>query len=169
MDDLFGGMTRSAEFSPCRTWRYSLIRQWDDSLPVAVFVLLNPSVADEFQDDPTNRRGINFANSWGYGSCIFVNLFAIRSPDPKIIKQADDPIGPENDSFIIAWAERADILVCGWGVHGDYEGRDSQVRELLSNYQVNHLGLTKHGHPKHPLYLKADLKPTLWTAPKEPS
>jgi len=164
MNDLFGGMQRSAEFSECRTWRYSLIRVWDESLPLVVFVLLNPSTADEFQDDPTNRRGINFAASWGFGSVVFVNLFAIRSPYPKKIKEVPDPIGPDNDSYILTWAGKADKVICAWGVHGDYENRNKDVLALLSEHKLHHLGLTKDRHPKHPLYLKADLTPLDWNA-----
>ncbi|MCB9902553.1 MAG: DUF1643 domain-containing protein, partial [Planctomycetes bacterium] len=47
-------MLRStATFSPCRTYRYSLTRIWDDAAPVCGFILLNPSTADETRNDPT--------------------------------------------------------------------------------------------------------------------
>ena len=71
---------RSAVFSDCRTWRYTLERYWDKSKPFALFILLNPSTADEYKDDPTNRRGIRYANDWGYGGVGFCNLFAYRTP-----------------------------------------------------------------------------------------
>jgi len=160
--DLFGGMQRSAEFSDCETWRYSLIRTWDDTLPLVVFVLLNPSTADQSKDDATNRRGINYAVSWKCGSVVFVNLFAIRSKDPKTIKLVTDPIGPDNDFYILKWAAKADKIVCAWGIHGDYKDRNKHVMELLSDWELFHLGLTQGGHPKHPLYLKADLVPLPW-------
>lgn len=160
--DLFGGMQRSADFSPCRTWRYSLIRVWDETLPLVVFVLLNPSTADEHHDDPTNRRGIKYAAYWEYGSVVFVNLFAIRSPDPKKIKEVSDPVGPDNDAHILRWAEKADRIVCAWGPPGEYMGRDEHVLRLLAEYELNYLALTKDGHPNHPLYLKANLMPIVW-------
>jgi len=138
-----------------------LIREWDNELPRVVFVLLNPSTADELQDDPTNRRGINFAHSWGYGSVVFVNLFAVRSPDPKVIKQCADPVGPENNVFILRECKRADLIVCAWGTKGSQLGRDVAVLSILPR-PIYSLGLTKEKHPRHPLYLKAELKPEIW-------
>lgn len=115
---LFDTLRRSADFSSCRTWRYTLIREWDDQKPRLLFVLLNPSTADAEKDDPTNRRGIGFASRWGFGSVVFVNLFAIRSPDSKTIKQVSDPIGPENDHYIERESSRANKIICAWGVQG---------------------------------------------------
>lgn len=151
------GIKRSADFSPCRTWRYTLIREWGP-LPRVVFILLNPSTADEKQDDPTNRRGIDFAKRWGYGSVVFVNLFAIRSPNPATIKEVEDPIGPQNDCYIDREVRRADLVVCAWGCHGSYGSRNDRVMENL-RVPVHCLGVTKDGHPKHPLYLKATTEP----------
>lgn len=155
---------RSADFSPCRTWRYTLIRQWDDRLPRVLFILLNPSTADEYQDDPTNRRGIAFAVRWGYGSVVFCNLYAIRSSDPSVILQVDDPVGPDNDSFIRREARNADKIVCAWGSHKSVIGRDAEIYDLLASLgsAYYHLGLTKDGHPKHPLYLRKDVQPCLF-------
>ena len=81
-------MRRGATFSHCRGWRYTLDRFWDDALPRILFILLNPSNADAFRDDPTNTRGINFAKAWGFGACIFANLFAFRTPRPALMKVA---------------------------------------------------------------------------------
>ena len=157
------GIHRTADFSRFRTWRYTLIREWDKSLPHLLFVLLNPSIADEYQDDPTNRRGIGFAKQWGYGSIVFCNLFAIRSPYQKRINEVFDPIGPENDRFILREAELADTTVCAWGVHGTDFDRNENVIAILPK-PIYSLGTTKDGHPKHPLYLKSDTKLQLFSA-----
>ena len=151
-------IVRRAAFSPCRTYRYTLTRVWDESLPVCVFVLLNPSTATEKVDDPTNKRGMGFATDWNCGTCVFVNLFAFRSPHPSVMKQADDPVGPMNDVYIRHWAQRADIIVAAWGTDGTFRGRDREVVPILQGAAdtVWCLGTTKAGHPKHPLYLKAD-------------
>jgi len=162
---------RSAEFSRCRTWRYTLVREWDDDLPRLLFILLNPSTADEEKDDPTNRRGIQYAIDWGYGACTFCNLFAFRTPYPKEMKAAPDPVGPANDATIKWHYENADLVVAAWGADGSHRGRDRQVYGLLPDLQC--LGMTKAGHPKHILYLKSDEKPRPWipakfSAPKKP-
>jgi len=156
------GIRRSAIFSPCRIWRYTLERRWDDLLPIICFLLLNPATADEKKDDSTNRRGLRFAREWGFGTCIFINLFAFRTKKPEVMKAAADPIGPENDKHILHWAEAADKLVLAWGTHGTFKNRDKQVLELLKGYECYHLGLTKEGHPKHPLYLKANTRLEKW-------
>lgn len=161
-DELF--IKRSADFSPCRTWRYTLKRVWDDSLPPVVFILLNPSTADEKQDDPTNRRGIGYTIKWNYGAVTFVNLFAYRTPYPKKMKKAQDPIGPDNDHWILQEAAEANKdgkVILAWGMHGGFNGRDQQVVRLLRDADISLwcMGLTKAGHPKHILYLRGDLKP----------
>ena len=56
-----------AKFSPCRKYRYVLCRVCDRTKPFAMFIGLNPSNADETKDDPTIKRCLNFAKSWGYG------------------------------------------------------------------------------------------------------
>lgn len=153
-DELF--ITRTADFSPCRTWRYTLIRTWDVGKPRVLFILLNPSTADETQDDPTNRRGIGYAMDWGFGGVVFCNLFAVRTPEPKVMMKALDPIGPQNDAWIMREVLKAGKVVAAWGVHGRHQDRDYKVRRVLrdSGVTIHHLGLTKLGHPKHILYLK---------------
>ena len=150
---------RSADLSPCRTWRYTLKRMWDDSKPVVMFILLNPSTADETEDDPTLRRGMGYARDWGCGGVTFCNLFAVRTPDPKIMKRAQDPVGSKNDHWIVRQAKTAWKIILAWGAHGGYRGRDSEVVHLLRHYDLYCLGLTKQGHPKHILYLSRTLRP----------
>ena len=148
---------RSADFSECRTWRYTLLREWDKTKPHLLMVLLNPSTADENHDDATNRRGMRYAKDWGYGSLCFCNLFAFRTPDPKVMKAAKDPIGPDNDLWIGVQANIAKTIVVGWGNHGTFKNRAAQVMSLLNFRQVYCLAINKGGEPKHPLYCKADL------------
>ena len=156
---------RSADFSSCRTWRYTLKRVWDYNLPTVLFILLNPSTADEKQDDPTNRRGIGYAIKWKYGGVTFVNLFAVRTPDPKVMKQAEDPVGPDNDAWILKEAEHTRYgegkIILDWGTHGAFCDRDKEVVKLLKDAGLTLwcMGLTKASHPKHILYLPGDLEP----------
>jgi hypothetical protein len=152
-------MKKSAEFSPDRTYRYALYRIWDESLPLVMFVGLNPSTADEVEDDPTIIRCVNFAKGWGYGGLIMVNLFAFRSTDPSKLKSADnnDPIGPENNDWILKIQSSAKLVLVAWGTKGTLNQRDKAVLKLLEAPHC--LETTKHGHPKHPLYVQGNAKP----------
>ena len=145
------GIWRGADFSSCRTYRYTLKRTWDFDKPGVLFILLNPSTADEKNDDPTNRRGIGFAKLWGFGSIVFCNLFAYRTPYPVELKKEKQPIGPDNDKWIKKEAADADLIVAAWGNHGNFMERNEEVKKLISS--MKHLGLTKSGEPKHILYL----------------
>ena len=156
---LWDSFQSAATFSKCRTWRYSLARTWDVELPAVAFVGLNPSTADETADDPTIRRCVRFARDWDYGGIVMLNLFAYRATDPRDMKAAPDPIGPENDTYLRTCASRAGLVVAAWGAHGAYRDRAQEVvdRGLLGNFTV--LGLTNGGHPRHPLYMKASCRP----------
>ncbi len=168
--DLFGQpipgeITRTARFSGDRVCRYTLERYWSTD-PFALFILLNPSTADAVHDDPTNRRGMGFARSWGYGGCVFVNLFAYRTPYPSELTTACNHlgthyvIGTDNDQVIIEMAKAAGIVICAWGIHGELYHRGQAVLAMLraAGVALNHMGLTKYGFPKHILYLKSDTK-----------
>src|SRR3954464_9777077 len=96
-----------AVFSACRRWRYLLWRQWDEAKPVANFLMLNPSTADEFQLDPSCTRARIDAERWGYGALILPNLFGWRATDPGEMKVAREPIGRGNDRAILAAAREA--------------------------------------------------------------
>ncbi len=152
-----------AKLSDCRTWRYLLWRAWSPrNGGLVTFIGLNPSTADEDDDDPTIRRCVGFAKAWGHVGIIMVNLFAYRATDPGAMKSTRTPIGPKNDKAIIGAAERSDLVVCAWGAQGGHRRRDEEVCALLGEYQLHHLGLTKGGQPKHPLYLKSSTKPQRW-------
>lgn len=152
-------MERSATLSPCRTYRYALWRRWDSG-PYAMFIGLNPSTADETQDDPTIRRCVGFAKAWGYSALCMTNLFAWRATNPADMKSAAEPIGWENDQVLQRLASDAGIVIAAWGAHGVFKQRDEVVKRALPS--LHYLRLTKGGHPGHPLYLPADLQPRAW-------
>ncbi len=143
-------------------YRYNLWRTWDPSRRTVAFCMLNPSTADETLEDPTIRRCIGFARSWGFGGVSIVNLFALRSTDPRALYDEPDPVGPYNDSSIAAASGVHALVVAAWGVHGALRGRGEEVRRRVLLGPVHHLGLTKNGHPRHPLYLRGDLEPAVW-------
>ena len=150
-------MIKSAKFSPCRAYRYTLWRIWDKSKPYAMFIGLNPSTADEVNDDPTVRRCINYSRDWGYGGLCMTNIFAYRATDPKNMISFPSPIGPRNNFWLKKSSKKAGIIVAAWGTKGEYKNRGSEVIELIDNLQC--LRITKDGHPQHPLYLSKNIKP----------
>lgn len=151
-------MFKHATFSPCRTWRYALYRRWDRDKPWCMFVGLNPSTADETEDDPTVRRCIGFAEREGCGGLIMCNAYAFRATKPKNLWLADDPVGPDNNDALLLCARHASRVIVAWGVHAKPE-RVARTTTLLQEgvadklTSVFCLGRTKDGCPKHPLYL----------------
>lgn len=147
----------TATFSPCRTYRYFLCRRWEPALPLVMFVGLNPSTADETRDDPTLRRCAGFARAWGFGGVILVNLFAYRASDPRALHHAPDPLGPENDAWLVQGQEEAALVVAAWGNGGAYRGRAGEIRPRLRDPHA--LAVNQTGQPAHPLFLRGSLKP----------
>ena len=158
-----------ARFSRCRRWRYLLWRRWDAARPVANFLMLNPSTADEFKLDPSCTRARNYAGRWGYGALIVTNIFGWRSTDPSALRKVDDPIGPGNDAAILRAAREAKLVVCAWGNHGEHLGRGAEVLKMLHGVSVHFLRLNGAGHPAHPLYLPQALTPTVFPPPSPAS
>jgi len=143
----------TAQISECGTYRYELTRRWSPDGDSIAFVMLNPSTADADQDDPTIRRCIGFAKSWGYSGLLVYNIFALRSTDPKALQRHPDPIGPENNETLRGIAPHLEI-VAAWGTWGWLNNRGRAVQKMLGD-RLLCLGTTKQGHPKHPLYLAA--------------
>ena len=153
----------TAVFSEDRRYRYLLRRRVGESSRRALFVMLNPSKADEKRNDATIRRCIGFARGWGFGILEVVNLFALMSTDPKALLKAKDPVGPDNDAAIRAALEVTDTVVLAWGNHAlDHEERAATVTEMAQKTARPYcLGLTVKGAPRHPLRLSktATLEP----------
>lgn len=193
-----GYLNAGANISPCGKYRYRLWREWrlhplpaqwdmwteDDGTPVVdgadkqlgephtcLFVMLNPSTADGEMDDPTIRRCVGFAKSWGYDRMEVVNLFAYRATKPielLALGHDDDPVGPLNINAIrTAMDQQVNRIVCAWGANGSHLGQDETVLGWIEDYadlfdheiEIVALGLTAEGHPRHPLYLPADAAP----------
>ncbi len=151
------GLEYGAIFDMIGKYRYTLWREWSTYHPRIVFILLNPSTADEERNDPTIRRCIGFARARKFGSVEVVNLFAYRATDARELLKIDDPVGDENDLFLIHAVERCSTVVVGWGSRGTLLGRDRKVLSLVADKKdVFCLGITKDGQPRHPLYVKGD-------------
>jgi hypothetical protein len=151
-------LAKATIFSGCRQYRYTLWREWIGGSGYAMFIGLNPSTADEVNNDPTVRRCINFSKEWGYAGMFMMNIFAFRATDPHVMKAQADPVGEHNDFHLLNVAKNAGVIVAAWGVHGVHLDRESKVKSLLGN-RLKCLRLTKEGHPAHPLYLPKILTP----------
>jgi hypothetical protein len=144
-----------ALISDCGLYRYWLSRdvQTRGFAGVLTYIMLNPSTADATKDDATIRRCTGFALRNDFERFRVVNLFAYRATDPKDLKKARDPIGPDNMKWIKELCESSDQVVCAWGAHGTYGRQNEKVVNLLSDINLYALGFTKHEQPKHPLYV----------------
>lgn len=150
----------TARFSDDRVYRYDLTRQWGDG-PQHVWVMLNPSTADETFDDPTIRRCINFSKGWGAGRLVVVNLYAFRATRPAKLLDAADPEGPDNWKWVPHHikADQTTMVIAAWGA---YVGKMTWGRMSIESFAhgadkpVRCLGTTKGEFPRHPLYVSAD-------------
>ncbi|MBW3622641.1 MAG: DUF1643 domain-containing protein [Armatimonadetes bacterium] len=161
-------MQRDAVFDPTGAYRYSLWREWDPDCPPVAFVMLNPSTADTERDDATIRRCIGYAQRWGYGSLTAVNLFAYRCTDPRRLRQVEDPVGPENERYLLAVRDRYPTVVAAWGNWGSLHRRDEAALRLFKEKPLYCLGITKAGQPLHPLHQRGDLTPVPLPSPPLP-
>ena len=161
---LKGDARSEAIYSPCERYRYSLTRIWAPRGRRVSFVMLNPSTATELQNDPTVERCERRARALGFGGFRVTNIFAWRETDPARMRRVPDPVGPLNDAAILECARWADKLICAWGTHGAHLGRGPQVEAMLraAGHKLHHLGLSKAGHPKHPLYIAYARQPEPW-------
>lgn len=162
-------ITKAAYVSFDEVYRYWLSRIWNNSVPFATFIMLNPSKADAEVDDATVKKCMAYARAWGCGGVKVGNLYAFRATDPKVMRKAADPVGPRNDTCLAtlaweAWAWNAPI-VGGWGANADADpARVAEVLSLPHMDRLTALSVTKSGQPGHPLYLPADLTPQPWGA-----
>lgn len=154
-----------AEFSSDRVYRYTLTREWEDGQCVS-FLLFNPSTATERENDPIIRRCIGFAKRWGFGRLIILNLYAVRSKNPKAVgRMGESATGPLNNYWIQESIKEAREIVCAWGCaqHApNINRRIKEVMKLVTDYNpdmpVTCLGLRKDGHPRHPLMLPYEMQ-----------
>jgi hypothetical protein len=146
-----------ADISPDKQYRYTLWRRWADG-PTALFVMLNPSMADASVDDPTIRRCIGFADREGAGALKVVNLYALRATRPGHLVEHHDPVGNENYATLRREIRGHALVIAAWGAHPLVETKAPWVSDIARRYdrELVCLGITKAGHPRHPLYVRSD-------------
>ena len=148
-------MNRGACLDCTGAYRYTLWREWDTGSSKVGFVMLNPSRADAVVDDPTIRRCIGFAKTWGFGGLEVVNLFAYRTAHPRDLRTVSEPIGADNDAYLRSLPQRVDRIILAWGNGGTWLNRDRAALQMVSPRPVYCFGVTQVGQPKHPLYIPA--------------
>lgn len=156
MDDLFN--TGAAEISECGRFRYALTRRWSDG-PTALFIMLNPSTATGWEDDPTIRRCTGFSKREGCGGLRVENLFAFRATDPdEMFRHAHTAVGATDRYIVEAVGSCDSPIIAAWGADKRAEKRARYVTNYLieSGARPVCLGKTKSGAPRHPLYVKGD-------------
>ncbi len=151
--DLFDQTDNGAIFSDCRKYRYALWRIWDKDVRLVMFIGLNPSTANESKDDPTIRRVKRFASDWGFGGFYMMNLFAHITPYPGQLKAAHNPM---NNMWLKKIALKCDLIIFAWGSFNKATERAKEVMKMFTGYA---LGINKDGSPRHPLYVKSNIKP----------
>lgn len=165
----------SAILSPCGLYRLRLERPLSNpSGPVISLGMVNPSTADATADDHTIRKCIGFGNRLGGSRLIVWNKFAFRATDIRGLRTAFDPIGPDNDAHIEAALRDSDLHLVAWGpltkLPPLLRGRWRDVVEIARRVgcQLHALATAQCGHPKHPLMLSYDCRPSRWTVPVAP-
>lgn len=150
------GMEKGARLSECSAYRYSLTRRWGSDGTTVLWVMLNPSTADADVDDPTIRRCIGFSKAWGFDGLEVINLFALRATDPKELARHPSPEGPDNWREHAEWKGYCGRTVVAWGAHPMAAVGARSVEKMYAARGAVCLGRTKSGHPRHPLYVRAD-------------
>ncbi len=158
-------LVSDAVISDCKQYRYVLSRIWDETKPLIMFIMLNPSTADADKDDPTIRRCIRFAKSWGYGGLYVCNLFAYRASKPAELLKAHNPWGDQNIWHTRQLSDKVSAIVCAWGnkptlkklLNGTSAFALIDFAVRLNCVKLHYIALSKDGIPMHPLYLKSDL------------
>lgn len=156
--DLFDLSDKGATFSECRKFRYRLWRIWDTSLPLLMFIGLNPSIADQGRNDPTITRVIGFAKRWGYGGFYMMNCYPLISPHPSALRPfVDTPfydIELEiNDKYLRETADKVARVVFCWGAC-DLVTKTYRAKYLRAMFpEAWALVINADGSPRHPLYV----------------
>lgn len=156
-------MKKEAVISNCGKYRYQLSREWDDTKPKCLFIMLNPSTADADIDDPTITRCIGFAKSWGFGGLMVGNLFAYRSTDPRNLKESPemsptaDWLNAINERHLHEMWSKCDMAIFAWGTFKGAINRGAYISNKFRGAKA--ITISKCGFPCHPLYLKQSLTP----------
>jgi len=160
------GLRERYLYSPDMRYRYAFARWWDspDLGGLTAWILLNPATGDtEQRYRPTLERCIDWSHRWQSTGLVILNLFAYRATDPRALRVAEDPIGPDTDDVLTSVTDGCARTIAAWGANGRLRGRSAAVGALLREPWC--LGVTQHGEPRHPLYVNAAAERIRWEPP----
>lgn len=162
-------MSGTAKFSMDRKYRWELHRRWDmdESGLIILWIMLNPSTADEHVNDRTISRCIDFSKRWGYSGLMIGNLYGLRTPKPTELFKHPDPLGKDNDFYLGYMIASANAILVAWGSDAELE-RARTVHDMIrqrSKLQPMCLAMNEDGMPRHPLYVRAETEPVTWNPP----
>jgi hypothetical protein len=156
-------------------YRFKLWRNWDGRLPIAAWLMCNPSTADAMDNDPTIRRIIDFTRDHGCGGLIVVNVWPFRSPYPEDLWRRLARFGypPEvrqrNLDAIIEAGSDAKLRFVAFGAEAParYPAECRVAAEALEvpPGRVMCLATSKDSWPRHPLYLPNGTPGRAWSWP----
>ena len=173
LDDLLGEFVSLGAVAD-GPYRYLLWRLWDRGRDPVVFLMLNPSTADDVDDDPTIRKCRGFARRWGAGGIIVANLFAFSTKSPDVLRREAASRGIDGIDFVVGprnleyWRYLLDVprvaLVAAWGRNaaGALAPPEDQLALLRACDDVVSLGRCQNGQPCHPLRLPYATKREEW-------
>ncbi|MBD9510046.1 DUF1643 domain-containing protein [Ensifer sp. ENS10] len=171
MSDLL--MTRRAVFSECGLYRYLLEHDFGGSGPVISLGMVNPSNADDENNDSTMTKVDGFAVRLGASKVKVWNKYAFVDKDVKALRSATDPVGPENDAYIAQAVTDADIHIVAWGplskLPKPLRNRWLAVADVLAKAGARPMcwGIALDGQPRHPLMLAYATPLVPWSAPRQ--
>lgn len=157
-------MDKGAAFNADRTRRFRLWRIWAKDLPLLVIVGMNPSKADENDNDPTVERCARRADLLGYGGIVMINMLDIIETDSTKLDQMPNEFrcSAENSGELRGAIKRAEMgnadILCGWGKPGHKYGAVAWFATQAARAGVTLFCLkrNKDGSPVHPLYQPYD-------------
>lgn len=159
-----------AVFSDDRKCRYLLDRDLGGNDPVMSIGMINPSIAGEVDNDPTVTRVVGFGQRIGARKVILWNQFAAITPYVRDLRGLVDPVGPDNDAFIMAALMSSTVHVVAWGplskLPKHLRDRRWRIVEIGRQLGVRFMcwDTAQDGQPKHPLMLPYSLELKPWEA-----
>lgn len=160
-----------AVFDATYRHRYALARVWgelgaDLGVDACMFLLLNPSTADERILDRTLARCRDYALRWGYGGMLVANVCSFRSTSPTALRRPETwEKAAENARAIDVLAGMSETIVCGWGACPSVT--QARVPDLVAHAdKLKALQVNTNGSPSHPLYLLGGLTPKPYPVPR---
>jgi len=196
----------NAKFSDDRRYRYWLLRstgirdreyragssmpgrneQWEfyDSgfrdFGTLAIIGLNPSTADETQNDPTVSRCISWARRLGFGRLLMLNMYAFRATYPRDLWRAESGLKidiittPNSAAALLQYCSQfnASRIIAAWGKgtprHALYANAHQGRAKILADagWRLDCFRKNLDGSPAHPLYLPYSLTPKPWNYPE---